>query len=563
MKPLILRFVVACVAIAQGGGVVAQQQATARQYAIASGHPAATEIGLAVLERGGNVMDAAVAASLALGVAEPYGSGLGGKLILLYREASTGMVHSIVALCTSPAALDDLQFIQLPSSQRKYGYHAAGVPALVAGLDEAHRQWGSKPWQELVSPAAELADNGVEIDAVMRSMFAPKVKVLRADEEAAALYLVDGEAPPVGARMRNADLAESLRKIAAGGADAFYRGAIAERIVAAAKSQDAPLSLSDFRNYRPEVGRSLAIDYRGYRIHSCPPPLTGGVTVLSALKCLEQMPGESHDETQLADRMCRSLQCLYPRIRDEIADVPSVQAAANALLSTQLTKELGQTAGRLDPQRPYDEPARQRSQEAEADALPSASTSHLVVVDAAGNMVSLTQSLSLHFGAAVVPPGTGILLNDSMSNFSTQNRAAVNHVAPGKRARSTIAPIIVTKRDKPWLALGIPGGQRIPTTTIQLLWRLIDRGEPLGKALAASRLHLRRPLQDDDPANVIDYEDDMPQEQVAAMTERGWTMKRRRRNGHYFGGGNAAQYQGDGSIVAVADPRRTNFAAGK
>ena len=220
--------------------VVAQQKVVADKYVVASGHSAATAVGVEVLRSGGNVVDAAVATSLALGVAEPYGSGLGGKLILLYREASTGKVYSIVALCTSPASLDDLDFIQLSSDERKYGYHAVGVPGLLAGLDEAHRRWGSLSWADLVEPAAELADAGVEIDATMRSMFQPKVKFLRRNDEASQLYLVDGKAPPVGAVMRNADLANSLREIAAAGASAFYEGPIAEQIVAAAQAGGSP-----------------------------------------------------------------------------------------------------------------------------------------------------------------------------------------------------------------------------------------------------------------------------------------------------------------------------------
>jgi len=544
--------------------VVAQQKVVADRYVVASGHSAATTVGVEVLRRGGNVIDAAIATSLALGVAEPYGSGLGGKLILLYREAATGKVYSIVALCTSPAALDDLEFIQLSSDQRKFGYRAVGVPGHLAGLDEAHRRWGSLPWTELVEPAAELADAGVEIDATMRSIFQPKVRFLRRDDEAAQLYLVNSKAPPVGAMMRNADLADSLREIASKGASAFYKGPIAERIVAAAQAGGSPLSMDDFRNYQAEVGEPLETEYRGYRIYSCPPPLTGGVTVLSALECLERMRSDSSSSDSVAytDDICRALQCLYPRIRDTIADVSTARESAQELMSDENSTRLARFAKILDPRQPNQERTRPPEQESTLEGLPSASTSHLLVVDQAGNMVSLTQSLSLHFGASVVAPGTGILLNDSMSNFATHNRAAVNHVDRAKRARSTIAPILVTKQEQPWLALGIPGGQRIPTTTLQLLWRLIDRNDALDEAFGASRFHLRRPLRADGPPNIIDYEEDASQEWVEQLASRGWSMKSRPRDGHYFGGGSAAQFTDGGAIVGVADTRRTNFAAG-
>lgn len=538
------------------------QRIEAHKYAVVSGHLESTKIGLEVLRLGGNVIDAAVATSLALGVAEPYGSGLGGKLVMLYREADSGQVYSIVALCNSPAALDPAEFSKLKSIDRNYGYRAVGVPGLVAGLDEAHRRWGSLPWNELATPAAELADRGVTLNETMRSMFLPKVDYLRRDAEASRLYLLENQAPPVGTVMKNADLAETLRAIAAGGADAFYRGSIAEKVSAAAQAGGGWLTTDDFANYRAEVGQPLAIDYHGHRIYSCPPPLTGGITVLAALECLEQMPPpQATSFVEFADRSGRVLQCLYPRLRDEVGDVPSAIDACEVMLSNAQASRFAESALQLDPRDPRQDPSAIK-RESTVEGLPSASTSHLLVVDAAGNMVSLTQSLSLHFGASVVAPGTGFLLNDSMSNFSTHNPDAVNHSGSVKRARSTIAPILVTKDDKPHLALGIPGGQRIPTTTLQLLWRVLDGGDSLQQAFSASRIHLQRPLRFDAPQNTVDYEADMPAEQVEQLTQRGWKMKPRRRNGHYFGGGGAARYLADGTIEGVADPRRTNFAAG-
>ncbi len=544
--------------------VTAQQRIEAKKYVVASGHQAATAVGMEVLRRGGNVIDATIATSLALGVAEPYGSGLGGKLVLLYREAASGKVYSIVALCTSPAALNDHEFCQLSSDERQCGYQSVGVPGLVAGLDEAHRRWGSLPWADLVNPAADLAEGGVEIDETMRSMFQPKVKYLIRDDEAAQLYLVGGKAPTIGTRMRNADLADTLREIGASGARSFYEGPIARRVVEAALKGGSSLTREDFRNYRVEVGEPLETEYRGYRIYSCPPPLTGGVTVLSALECMEQMQPEisSEDSVAFADRMCRALESLYPRIDDSIADSSKARISAEVLMSDACSRYLAGVAKQLDPRKPYDKRERSRKREPSVEGLPSASTSHLLVVDWDGNMASLTQSLSLHFGASVVAPGTGFLLNDSLSNFSSNDPASVNYAAGAKRARSTIAPIIVTRQGQPWLALGIPGGQRIPTTTLHLLWQLIDGEAALDEAFATPRFHLRRPLQADEPPNVIDYEEDADKAWIEQLSSSGWSMSSRERDGHYFGGGSAAQYNDDGTIVGVADLRRTNFAAG-
>jgi gamma-glutamyltranspeptidase/glutathione hydrolase len=177
-------------------------------------------------------------------------------------------------------------------------------------------------------------------------------------------------------------------------------------------------------------------------------------------------------------------------------------------------------------------------------------------------MVSLTQSLSLHFGAAVVAPGTGFLLNDSLSNFSVHDPENINYVAPNKRARSTIAPIIVTRDEKPLLTLGIPGGQRIPTTTIQLLWQLFDQEKSLHDTFAASRFHLMRPVTSKQPFNRLQFEADAPAAWDDELKSLNWRVKRYPRNGTYFGGGNGIQYSADGSLIGVADPRRTNFVAG-
>jgi len=543
----------------------AEQRVTAKKFVVASGHPAATAAGLEVLRNGGNVIDAAVATSLALGVAEPYGSGLGGKLVLLYREASSGNVYCVEALCPSAAATDPKEFSHLSSNERQYGYKAAGVPGLPAGIYAAHQRWGSRPWAELVEPAAKLAEEGVELSPTMRSMFAAKTKYLKKDPEAARLYLVDNATAPVGTVIRNPDLARSLRLFAQGGAKAFYEGETAQRIVAAAQAHGSPLSLDDFRNYRPRFTKPLAVCYRGHCVYSPPPPLTGGATVLTALKALEgqrQLVGKQPRDARYIDAVGRVLLCVYPEISDVVADVPTSRQETQSLLSETQVRQIRMQAAAIDPLHPYDNLAAASARDATLDDLAYASTTHLVVADAAGNMVSLTQSLSFHFGASVVVPGTGILLNDSMSNFGTNRPSSVNYIAPSKRARSTIAPILVTKGGRPYLVLGIPGGQRIPTTTIQLLADVIGRGDSLDEAFELPRFHVRRPVTSSEAYNIVDIEDDAPATLDAQLAEFGWSPVRQKRDGHYFGGGNAIQYGRDGRLLGVADSRRTNDAAG-
>jgi gamma-glutamyltranspeptidase/glutathione hydrolase len=543
--------------------VSGQQQVVAEKFAVASGHPAATAAGLDVLRRGGNVIDAAVATSLALGVAEPYGSGLGGKLVMLFRDAETSQVHAVEALCAAPGEIDPQEFAQLSRNQRHYGWQAVCVPGLPAGLYAAHERWGSLSWEELVEPAATLAEEGVQIDATMRSMFAPKAEQLAKDAEAAALFLVEGKTPPLGAVLKNADLAETLRALGRRGAEAFYEGQTARLLVNAARENGWDMTLEDFQEYQPRFTQPLQLDYRDVHISSCPQPLTGGATVVATLKALE-----SHDFTRLSprgtkeiDAVNRALLSVYPRVTRTVADVASAVTGTPALWANDTMNEVRAEAAKFEPADPYDRAA-QSEPVAVGAAEDDASTSHLTVADAKGNIVCLTQSLSYHFGACVVAPGTGFPLNNSMSNFGTSSPRSVNYVAGGKRPRSTIAPVIVTREGQPVLALGIPGGQRIPTTTIQLLIDVLDRRAPLAEAFDRPRYHLQRPVTRRGAANMIDLEEGIPDEVTSELEALGWRTRFRRRTGHYFGGGNAIAYTADGKLIAVADPRRTNHAAG-
>ena len=549
-----------------GGSATAQQQAVAERHVVASGHEDATRIGLDVLRDGGNAIDAAVAVSMALGVAEPYGSGLGGKLVLLHYDAATETVHCIEALCAAPAEIDIDEYAALDRRTRGFGYRSVCVPGLPAGIYMAHQRWGTKPWAELIEPAAQLAERGVAVTDKAQIMFVPKAGYLNDDPEAKRLYLVDGQVPPVGAVLKHPELAASLRQIASDGPDAFYRGPIARSIVAAAQAAGSPLTLDDMASYEARLVEPLAIDYEGRRIYSCPPPLTGGITVLLTLEALEDRDWSRFGsrDAETIDAVGRVLLGVYPRVTDVIGDRPAAYADARALLTEANVIEIREQAEKLDPANPYESavtaPAGQPDRV--AGAPDHSSTTHFVVVDQHGNWVSATQSLSYHFGASVVAPGTGILLNNSMKNFGLSNRASVNVLEPAKRPRSTIAPILMLHDGEPVLALGIPGGQRIPTTTIQLLLDVLEFDRPLPAAIDLPRYHLRRPIGSREPQNMIDLEQGYNDALPDRLEALGWAVKLKPRSGQYFGGGNAARAQADGTILGVADLRRTNHAEG-
>jgi gamma-glutamyltranspeptidase/glutathione hydrolase len=545
--------------------VCAQQIASGKKFVVVSGHPAATAAGMQVLRDGGNVVDSAITTSLCLGVAEPYGSGIGGKGMMLYRDGKTGQVFAIESMCAASQSLDAAEFAKLPQRDRLAGYKAVAVPGLIAGLDAAHARWGSKKWHDVVAPAAALAREGVETTEKMQRLMRPKRNLLRRDAEAARIYLANGETPAIGQVLKFAELAGTLEGIANDGPRTFYEGPVAAAIVRAANDAGAVLTLDDFRSYKPRSTEPLAIEFDERRVYSCPPPLTGGVTVLTMLRALDKvaaLDATNGRDPKYFDLVGRLLLSVYPQVSAKIADVPAAQKSANELFGNESVTRIQQDAASIEPANAQPEATETSSLQRDADDFAESSTTHFIVADSEGNIVCMTQSLSFHYGACVVAPGTGVLLNDSMSNFAISDPNAANYVQPGKRERSTIAPIIVTAQGRPLLALGIPGGQRIPTTTIQLLTDILHFGSPLATAFDRPRFHVRRPLSSEEARNVVDIEDDAPPEYDEDIKQLGWQVVRHPRDGSYFGGGSAVQYLPNGSLEAVADLRRTNAADG-
>ena len=529
---------------------------------VVAGHPQAAQIGVAVLRAGGNAVDAAVAVSLALGVAEPQASGLGGKLMLLYYEAASGRTYALDAMDAAGGSLDVEAYKRRPEDDRYNGYASAAAPGLAAGLWLAHQQWGARPWAENVAPAVQLARAGFEVLPKTRDFFAEKEAVLRrGDAEIARLYLPDGALPVVGSRLANADLARTLELLAAQGRDGFYRGPVAAAMVAAAeKNGGGTFNLADLAAYEARLTEPIGIDFQGYRLLSSPPPTNGPPLFLTILKVLEadawQGPLRSAANLDRIGRVWREVQ---PRVQAAIADVPEAVFNFEKLVAPESIAELRRLTAK---------PAGAEPKVAWFDASgwsesAAASTTHFAVADAQGNIVCATQSLSLHFGAGVVVPGTGIILNDSMSNFAYGRTPGVNQVAPGKRPRSTISPTLVFRDGRPVLAIGIPGSARIPTALLQVLLDRLVFNRLLAEAIGDTRFHYNRNWRRDN-AESFEAESSLPESEVAALRAMGWEVElpEAAGTGKNFGGINAIELNADGSYTGYADPRRTNAAAG-
>lgn len=558
-----LGMVLCLMVVVDGLRGAAVERAEGAEGMVVAGHRAAAEVGVKLLKAGGSAMDAAVGTSLALGVAEPYGSGLGGKVALLYYEAQSGEVHYIDGMDLAGGGIEVEALARMGVNERAQGGHAVAVPGLVAGLALGHEKWGVLEWEDVVLPAARLAEGGVEVVAGMPVFFERRIERIQSQAETARLYLIAGRVPKVGERLVNADLGWTLREIAAGGAKAFYEGEIAERIVEAVVGTGGWMTVADLAEYRARLGKPVKVEIAGREIYAGGVPTTGGASSLLAMRVLEGYAWNMDAGFRTAanvDGWARALRHIYPHIQAKVADHAGAGLAVEALLGERFVgalraKAFGEGGG---PERGGVGAGIEAHQAHEA-AL-GGWTTHFVVVDGRGNIASVTQSLSHHFGSGVTAAGTGILLNNSLTNFSYRGRGGVNYAAGGKRPRSTIAPMLVLRDGVPELAFGLPGGGRIPTTTLAFLVDVLVFGRPVGEAIAAPRLHLRRDAAAQARSRVIEVEAGVDGALVAALEALGWEVERVA-DTEYFGGLNAVEI-GVGGLTGWADQRRTNAAVG-
>jgi len=528
---------------------------------VVAGHPQAAQAGVDILQAGGNAIDAAVAVSLATGVAEPYSSGLGGKLMLLYYEAASGRTYALDAM-DAAGSLDVTAYLRRPEEDHSYGYGSVCVPGLAAGLWTAHQKWGRQPWADNIAPALKLARDGFEILPKTRVFFAEQEKKLRrGDAEIARLYLPDGQLPVVGSHLANADLAHTLALLAQHGRDGFYRGPVAAAIVAASVQGGGALTLDDLAHYEARLVEPIGLDFRGYRLLASPPPTNGAPLFLTIMKALEDetFAGGPLRSAVNLDRIGRVWREVQPLVQRSVGDAPEAYFNYEKMIAPDSIAAIRRRAraptGAVPAVAWWDDSG--------ASESAMAATTHFIVADAAGNIVCATQSQSLHFGAGVVPPGTGVVLNDSMSNFAYTDPRSINYVAPGKRPRSTIAPTIVLRSGRPILAIGIPGAARIPTALLQALLDRLAFDRPLREAIGDTRVHFELNWRKDNQES-LQAEASLPAADIAALSRLGWKVELAEPagTGQIFGGINAIEVNAAGGYTGYADPRRTNAARG-
>ena len=465
--------------------------ATADSAMVVSASPFATQAGLDVLRAGGNAVDAAVAVAMTLAVTYPAAGNIGGGGFMLARIDGKNVALDFREIAPRAASRDMyLDAAGNVTEKSVTGALAAGVPGSVAGLFEAHRKYGRRPWAELVAPAIALAAKGFAIDSAFSDDDESGAHRLEADSASAALFLKDGHFLPIGAQWIAPELAQVLTRIADRGRDGFYKGPTAELIVAAMQRSGGIISRADLATYRPVWRDPITFDYRGHHIVSMPPVSSGGLTLALILGILE-----GKDVGSLGWRSPASIHLLaeaerraYVRRNTLLGDPAFMTIRVQSFLSRDTAAVLRAEIGAMS------------SGSSNAIATKEGRhTTHFSVVDAAGNAVAVTTTLNESYGAAFTVPGGQFLMNDEMDDFTAKVGAvnamglvqgSANAIAPGKRMLSSMTPtIMLDSANRVELVTGAAGGAYIITAVAHQIVSLVDYRRTLGDAMAAPQFH--------------------------------------------------------------------------
>ncbi len=470
---------------ARNGVVVAQESRAAR-------------IGVEILDRGGNAIDAAVAVGFALAVTYPRAGNIGGGGFMVIHLGKTGQNVTIDYRETAPAAATETMFLDAngepdPKKSRDSAL-SVGVPGTVAGLALAHEKYGSGKLSlaDLIEPAITLARNGVDVvDDIADTLPLAQQRIARWHSSAPVFLNSDGTVLAPGQDLLQPDLATTLRAIARDGPKGFYEGPVAEKLASAIRKAGGIMTLDDLKNYRAIQRAPVHGTYRGYDIVSMPPPSSGGVHLIEMLNILEGYDLAKLSQDESLHDMIEAMKRAYADRAVFMGDPAAVKMPVTGLTSKKYAASLrAQIGERATPSadiragKPADFEGR--------------NTTHFSVIDRDGNAVSNTYTLNFSYGLGLVAEGTGVLLNNELDDFTSKPGTAnayglvgydANLPGPGKRPLSSMTPTIVLKNGKPFLITGSPGGSRIITAVLQIIVNAIDFHMPIDQAVSAPRLH--------------------------------------------------------------------------
>lgn len=527
----------------------------ARNGMVVSEERFATEAGLQVLKEGGNAVDAAVTVGFVLAVTFPRAGNLGGGGFMLVRIAETGEVIAIDYRERAPLAVTAKTFLDsggnVDTEKSRNSVLSAGIPGTVAGLALALEKYGTIPLERAIRPALELAENGFPVsDNLARSLEDARSRMEKEPESMRVFFKEGGGAYAPGEILVQKDLAETLKLVSENGPDEFYEGEIAAKIARFMKERGGLITEKDLKEYRAALREPVRGTYRGYDIYSMPPPSSGGVHLVEILNILEGFPlGEyGHNTAKTINLMAEAMKFAYADRSEHLGDPDFKEVPVRELTSKEYAAKLRErmSPGRVTPS--------VRIKPGEMPREEGPDTTHFSVIDSKGNMVSNTYTLNFDYGSKITVPGTGMLLNNEMDDFSMKPGepnayglvgGSANAPAPGKRMLSSMTPTIILKDGEPFLVTGSPGGSLIITTVLQIITNVVDFGMNISEATNAPRVH-HQWLPDK-----LRIERGISGDTLRILTDRGYTID----TGNTMGSAQSIMKKGE-FIYGASDPRR-------
>lgn len=477
----------------------ASAEAIGSQFAISTQGRYASQAAEEIFAQGGNIIDATVAASFTVSVERPQSTGIGGGGFLLFHEAKSGKTYAIDFRERAPLRATKNMYVgkdgKANTDLSQNGILAVAVPGIVAGLIEIHQKFGSLPLEKIMQPAIRLAENGFPIYEEFHKALENRVEQIRKDPSAKVIFLnASGNVPPVGTILIQQDLAKTLQLISKNGKDGFYKGSVAKSIVDLSKKGKGIISQKDLASYQVKWRKPVEGKFHDYEVFSMPPPSSGGVHVIQFLDFLENDKLKeqgllSKNSIHLA---ASALQSSFADRAKYLGDPDFSKVPVQGLISPKYVESRRKEVG-LDR-------ARKITDVQAGNPVPyeSTETTHISLMDNQGNAVSTTQTINGWMGAGIVAPGTGIVLNNEMDDFSAQEGSSnlfgaiggkPNAIAPKKTPLSSMSPTILMKDNKPYMAVGAPGGTRIISCVAQTILNYVEFKTSLYDAVTAVRYH--------------------------------------------------------------------------
>jgi gamma-glutamyltranspeptidase / glutathione hydrolase len=510
---------------------------------VATSHTLASQAGAQILALGGSAIDAAIAANAVLGVTEPMMNGIGGDLFLLYWDAKTGKLYGLNASGWAPRGLSIAYLKQKGNLQMpQAGIDSVTVPGAVDGWAKAHGRFGKLPWKDLFTPAIYYAEHGYPVPELIHDFWEGDAQTLKQTPEAERVFLPGGKVPEIGEMFANADLGKTLRLIAEGGRDVFYRGEIAQSIVSTSAALGGTMQADDLADFSAEWVEPISITYRGWKVYELPPNGQGmaALEMLNIMSTLEPDKAGPLATMELHDRI-EAMKLAYTDLFRYNADPRFAKVPVKGLLAEDYAK---QRALLIDPAKANCTPA--------GGSPPRSDTTYLAAVDKDGNIASLIQSNYDAFGSGVAVKGRGFILQDRGGLFLL-DPSHPNALAPRKRPFHTIIPAFMEQGDV-HIGFGIMGGANQPLAHAQFVSNIVDYGMNIQAALSEPRFTVQ-PVEQEIGCNIL-IESRVPQQTLKELEQKGHNFKVRKEYSTAMGRGQAVLHNSKSNVnFAASDPR--------